>query len=76
MTNLNRTNKIIVIIGPTATNKTKLAISLAKNLNGEIINADAFQVYREVNVGVNKPTHEELQQAKFHLVDCISIVDK
>jgi tRNA dimethylallyltransferase len=70
------TNKIIVIIGPTATNKTKVGITLAKMFHGEIINADAFQVYQELNVGVNKPTTAELKQVKFHLINFISIKDK
>ncbi|GHU30464.1 hypothetical protein FACS1894166_00150 [Bacilli bacterium] len=70
------TNKVIVIIGPTATGKTKLAIDLARKFNGEIINADAFQVYKELNIGVNKPTNEELAQARFHLIGHISIHDE
>jgi tRNA dimethylallyltransferase len=68
--------KIVVVIGPTATNKTKVGLMLAKMFNGEIVNADAFQVYRELNVGVNKPTTEELKEAKFHLVGHISIKDQ
>jgi tRNA dimethylallyltransferase len=69
-------NKIIVVIGPTATNKTNIGIELAKTFNGEIINADAFQVYKELDIGVNKPTDKELQEVKFHLVNNISISDK
>jgi tRNA dimethylallyltransferase len=68
--------RAVVVLGPTATNKTKLAIAIAKKFNGEIINADAFQVYRELNIGVNKPTVKEMQEAKFHLIDCVSIYDK
>jgi tRNA dimethylallyltransferase len=75
MTSLYK-NKIIVIIGATATNKTILALALAKMFDGEIINADAFQVYRELNIGVNKPTIVEMQATKFHLVSHISIKDK
>ena len=44
-------SKIIVIIGPTACGKTKTSIELAKKLNAEIINADAVQVYKDVNIG-------------------------
>jgi tRNA dimethylallyltransferase len=69
-------NKIVVIIGPTATNKTKLAISIAKQINGEIINADAFQVYKQLNIGVNKPSDEQLKQVRFHLVNNINLNDK
>jgi tRNA dimethylallyltransferase len=76
ITKLERTKKIIVIVGPTATNKTKLAIEVAKNVDGEIINADAFQVYKELNIGVNKPTTQELKEANFHLISNVSILDK
>jgi tRNA dimethylallyltransferase len=69
-------SKVIVIIGPTATNKTKVAIQLANKLNGEIINADAFQIYKELNIGTNKPTPLELRQATFHLISNKSIYDK
>jgi tRNA dimethylallyltransferase len=72
----NKLPKVIVVIGPTATNKTKLAIFLAQKLNGEIVNADAFQVYKELNIGVNKPTTKELKQAQFHLLSCVSIYDE
>lgn len=68
--------KIIVIVGPTATGKTALAIKLAKQFNGEIINADAFQVYQELNIGTAKATVDERKQAIFHLDDCISIFDE
>lgn len=67
---------IVVIIGPTATNKTKFAIELAKQINGEIINADAFQVYKQLNIGVNKPTEEQLKQVNFHLINCINTDQK
>ncbi len=65
--------KVIVIVGPTATSKTSLAIKLAKEFNGEIINGDAFQVYKELNIGVNKPTKQQLSKVKFHLIDELSI---
>ena len=65
--------KVIVIVGPTSTKKTSLAIKLANKINGEIISADAFQVYKELNVGVNKPTSKQLKLAKFHLINYISI---
>jgi len=68
--------KIIVIVGPTATGKTNLAIKLANDLDGEIVNADAFQVYKELNVGVNKPSLNDQKKAKFHLLNIISIFDE
>jgi tRNA dimethylallyltransferase len=42
--------KVIVIVGPTASGKTKLSIELAKRLNGEIISADSMQIYKEMNI--------------------------
>jgi tRNA dimethylallyltransferase len=67
--------KIIVIIGTTASYKTHLAIEIAKKFNGEIINADAFQVYNELNIGTSRASEEEKKQAKFHLDGEISIYD-
>ena len=49
-------NKIIVIVGPTGVGKTKLSIELAKHYDGEIINADAMQIYRGLNIGTAKIT--------------------
>ena len=66
---------VYVIVGPTASGKTKLAIELANKYNGEIINGDAFQVYREINIGTAKPTAEELKQAPHHLINYKSITD-
>ena len=47
-------HKIIVIIGPTGIGKTKLSLSLAKEFNAEILNADAMQIYKEMNIGTAK----------------------
>lgn len=69
-------DKLIVIVGATATQKSKLALTLAQDLNTEIINADSFQVYRELNVGINKPTEQELKDIKHHFINCISIYDE
>lgn len=68
--------KLLVIVGPTTTHKTKLAIEIANKFNGEIINADAFQVYKDMQIGTNAPTKIEKNSAKFHLNQFISIVDK
>ena len=60
---------IIVIAGPTAVGKTKLSVSLAKKLDGEIINADSLQVYKELNIGTAKITEEEKEGVPHHLFD-------
>ena len=62
-------NKVIVITGPTAVGKTKLSIELAKRYNGEIINADAVQVYKGLDIGSAKVTEEEKEDSPHHLFD-------
>lgn len=61
--------RIAVVMGPTAAGKTALSIELAKRLNGEIISADAFQVYRGLDIGTAKVTAEEMQGIAHHLLD-------
>lgn len=64
---------IIVITGPTAVGKTKLSIELAKNLNGEIINADSTQIFKELDVATAKVTEEEKENIIHHLIDIKNI---
>lgn len=66
---------LVVIVGPTASGKTALAIELAKKLKTEIISADSRQFYREMAIGTAKPTAIELSQAKHHFVDSHSVTD-
>lgn len=66
---------VIVITGPTATGKTKLSVELAKLINGEIINADSTQVYKNMDIGTAKVTEEEKEGIPHHLFD-IKEVDK
>lgn len=68
-------NKIIVIAGPTGIGKTRLSIELAKVLNGEVINADAMQVYKELNIGTAKITEEEKCGIPHHLFDICDVND-
>lgn len=60
---------IYVIVGPTASGKSTLAINLAKKFNGIVINGDAFQVYKGMDVGTAKPTLEELSEVPHYLFD-------
>jgi tRNA dimethylallyltransferase len=62
-------SKIIVIVGPTGVGKTKLSIELAKHFNGEIINADSIQIYKELNIGTAKIKEEEKCSIKHYLFD-------
>lgn len=61
--------KLIVIVGPTASGKTKLAIQLAKKYHGEIISADSMQIYQKMNIATAKPTLEEMEGIPHHLID-------
>ena len=63
--------KGIAIVGPTASGKTHLALSLAKHLNVEIVCCDSVQVYRRFDIGSAKPTAAELKQAPHHMVDLV-----
>ena len=60
---------VIVILGPTGVGKTKMSIELAKELNGEIINADSTQVYKDLNIATAKVTEEEKEGIIHHLFD-------
>nr|WP_263313427.1 tRNA (adenosine(37)-N6)-dimethylallyltransferase MiaA [Mammaliicoccus sp. Marseille-Q6498] len=60
---------LIAIVGPTAVGKTELSIRLAKALNGEIINGDAFQIYKGLDIGTAKVTEEEKEGIVHHLID-------
>lgn len=63
--------KVVVILGPTATGKSHCAIEVAKRFNGEIISGDSMLVYRGMNIGTAKPTEEELLSVPHHLVDIL-----
>ena len=62
-------NKIICVVGPTASGKTALAIELAKELDGEVISCDSMQIYRGMDIGTAKPTSEEMQGIVHHMID-------
>jgi tRNA dimethylallyltransferase len=60
--------KVIVIVGPTCSGKTRLGIHLAGQISGEIISADSRQVYKYLNIGTAKPTQSELKKAKHYFI--------
>ena len=62
-------NNIICIAGPTASGKTALAVELAKELNGEVISCDSMQIYRGMDIGTAKPSPEEMQGIRHHMLD-------
>ena len=63
---------LVVLTGPTAVGKTKLSISLAKALNGEIISADSMQVYKYMDIGSAKITEKEMDGVPHHLINVLS----
>ena len=65
--------KVIAIVGPTASGKTALSVALAKHFDAEIISADSMQIYREMNIGTAKPSMEERQGIPHHLMGHISV---
>ena len=65
--------KIILLAGPTASGKSKLAIQLAKKLNGEIINADSMQTYKEFLILSSRPNNNDEKKVKHHLYGFISV---
>ena len=65
--------KLLLLAGPTASGKSDLAIKLAKKLNGEIINADSMQVFKEFSVLSSRPTLIQTKKVKHHLYGFISV---
>jgi tRNA dimethylallyltransferase len=69
---MGQEKKIILLAGPTSSGKSKLAIQLAKNIKGEIINADSMQVYKEISILNSKPTIEDFNIVGHHLYGFLS----
>ena len=64
---------LLVVIGPTASGKSALALRLAEELNGEILSGDSMQVYRGMDIGTAKPTAGERVRVPHHLIDILDI---
>jgi tRNA dimethylallyltransferase len=62
---------LLVVVGPTATGKTELAVEIAERHGGEIVSADSVQVYRAFSIGTGKPSPEERARAVHHLIDAV-----
>ena len=69
-------NKVIVITGPTGVGKTKLSVELAKRYNGEIINADSMQIYKDLNIGTAKIKESEKENIPHHLLDIKTVFEE
>jgi tRNA dimethylallyltransferase len=62
---------VVVVLGPTASGKTALALAIARRFSGEIINCDSVAMYREFEIGTAKPTAAERAEVPHHLLDCV-----
>lgn len=63
---------VIVVVGPTASGKTKLSVDIARDFGGEIVSADSMQIYKGMDIATAKPSKEEMQGIKHYLIDCVS----
>ena len=64
-------DRIICVVGPTASGKTKLAVQLAKAYDGEVVSCDSMQIYKHMDIGTAKPTKEEMEGVAHHLIDMV-----
>ncbi|MBP6858868.1 MAG: tRNA (adenosine(37)-N6)-dimethylallyltransferase MiaA, partial [Candidatus Pacebacteria bacterium] len=76
MSNSPSKPKLLVIVGPTASGKSDLAVRLALAHNGEVISADSRQVYTGLDIGTGKITTAEMQGVPHHLLDVASPHDR
>lgn len=63
--------KIVIVMGPTASGKTSIGVELAKQFNGEIISADSMQIYKHMDIGTAKVTTSEMEGIPHHLIDIV-----
>ena len=73
---MRQEKKVILLAGPTASGKSKLAIKLAQYFDGEIINADSMQVYKEISILTSKPNSQDIKTIKHHLYGFSSVKKK
>ncbi|HBN79807.1 MAG TPA: tRNA (adenosine(37)-N6)-dimethylallyltransferase MiaA, partial [Ruminococcaceae bacterium] len=59
---------LVAVVGPTASGKSRLAVELALNWNGEVISADSMQIYRGMDIGTAKPAPEEMRGVRHHMI--------
>ena len=72
---MNKT-KVIVVVGPTASGKTALGINIAKKFNGEVVSGDSMQIYENMDIATAKPTIEEMDGIKHHLIGFVNPKDE
>lgn len=65
--------RMIAVVGPTASGKSSLALKIAKEFSGEIVSCDSMQLYRGMDIGTAKPTKDEMKAVKHHLIDILDL---
>lgn len=73
---MDNLSPVVIIAGPTASGKTGLALKVAEQFNGEIVNADSMQVYEELSVLTARPTPDEISRVPHHLFGCMSAAER
>ena len=73
---MDKQSKIILISGPTASGKSNFAVKIAKKINGEIVNADSMQVYKQLKILTARPNKEEQKNIKHHMYGVINLNEK
>ncbi len=63
--------KLPIVVGPTASGKSALALAIAEEVGGEIVSCDSMQIYRRMNIGTAKPTEEEMSRVRHHMIDVV-----
>ena len=66
--------RVVCVVGPTASGKTKMGVALAKRFNGEVVSVDSMQIYRGMEIGTAAPTPEEMAMATDLFVLCVKMV--
>jgi tRNA dimethylallyltransferase len=74
--NVTDLKPVVIIAGPTACGKTKLALEIAETFDGEIVNADSMQVYEELRILTARPSDEEMARVPHHLFGCLSVSER
>ena len=69
------TGHVVVVVGPTASGKSALGVDIARGLGGEVINGDAYQFYRGMDIGTAKPTEAERRGVRHHLFDTLDVTE-
>lgn len=67
---------VIAVVGPTASGKTALAVTIAQQYNGEVVSADSMQIYKGMDIATAKPSPEEMQEIVHHLIDYVDPAEK